>query len=301
MYMKKENKVRLIFWGTIWLIMVILSIVGAQLYVNGIGTYGKIRKELKPVNDSFNNLSTISRYNDAGIEIKAKLKNDKIIVRYKTDTIDASYDFKYDNSIGVGTLVMQFGNNSADKDISMSVARFMIDAVAVKNGHAEGEVFKDYQFDYFYNTNVIQGLGISDEGTTTTVKINLETVITDTLKNNVPPNIIDTSTTIQRWEMQMKTTENMITVFAKTNNENYATYKTDISSIVERNKLELSWIDYESLTDIDLRYLSSNYNIININDFYTMITSYGSKIGEINGVKTIDEIETILKKSNTEN
>lgn len=299
--MKKENKVRLIFWGTIWLIMVILSIVGAQLYVNGIGTYGKIRKELKPVNDSFNNLSTISRYNDAGIEIKAKLKNDKIIVRYKTDTIDASYDFKYDNSIGVGTLVMQFGNNSADKDISMSVARFMIDAVAVKNGHAEGEVFKDYQFDYFYNTNVIQGLGISDEGTTTTVKINLETVITDTLKNNVPPNIIDTSTTIQRWEMQMKTTENMITVFAKTNNENYATYKTDISSIVERNKLELSWIDYESLTDIDLRYLSSNYNIININDFYTMITSYGSKIGEINGVKTIDEIETILKKSNTEN
>ena len=300
MYMKKENKVRLIFWGTIWLIMVILSIVGAQLYVNGIGTYGKIRKELKPVNDSFNNLSTISRYNDAGIEIKAKLKNDKITVRYKTDTIDASYDFKYDNSIGVGTLVMQFGNNSADKDISMSVARFMIDAVAVKNGHAEGEVFKDYQFDYFYNTNVIQGLGISDEGTTTTVKINLETVITDTLKNNVPPNIIDTSTTIQRWEMQMKTTENMITVFAKTNNENYATYKTDISSIVERNKLELSWIDYESLTDIDLRYLSSNYNIININDFYTMITSYGSKIGEINGVKTIDEIEAILKKSNTE-
>ena len=300
MYMKKENKVRLIFWGTIWLIMVILSIVGAQLYANGIGTYGKIRKELKPVNDSFNNLSTISRYNDAGIEIKAKLKNDKIIVRYKTDTIDASYDFKYDNSIGVGTLVMQFGNNSADKDISMSVARFMIDAVAVKNGHAEGEVFKDYQFDYFYNTNVIQGLGISDEGTTTTVKINLETVITDTLKNNVPPNIIDTSTTIQRWEMQMKTTENMITVFAKTNNENYATYKTDISSIVERNKLELSWIDYESLTDIDLRYLNSNYNIININDFYTMITSYGSKIGEINGVKTIDEIETILKKSNTE-
>lgn len=298
--MKKENKVRLIFWGTIWLIMVILSIVGAQLYVNGIGTYGKIRKELKPVNDSFNNLSTISRYNDAGIEIKAKLKNDKIIVRYKTDTIDASYDFKYDNSIGVGTLVMQFGNNSADKDISMSVARFMIDAVAVKNGHAEGEVFKDYQFDYFYNTNVIQGLGISDEGTTTTVKINLETVITDTLKNNVPPNIIDTSTTIQRWEMKMKTTENMITVFAKTNNENYATYKTDISSIVERNKLELSWIDYESLTDIDLRYLSSNYNIININDFYTMITSYGSKIGEINGVKTIDEIEAILKKSNTE-
>ena len=300
MYMKKENKVRLIFWGTIWLIMVILSIVGAQLYANGIGTYGKIRKELKPVNDSFNNLSTISRYNDAGIEIKAKLKNDKIIVRYKTDTIDASYDFKYDNSIGVGTLVMQFGNNSADKDISMSVARFMIDAVAVKNGHAEGEVFKDYQFDYFYNTNVIQGLGISDEGTTTTVKINLETVITDTLKNNVPPNIIDTSTTIQRWEMQMKTTENMITVFAKTNNENYATYKTDISSIVERNKLELSWIDYESLTDIDLRYLSSNYNIININDFYTMITSYGSKIGEINGVKTIDEIEAILKKINTE-
>ena len=173
--MKKENKIRLIFWGVIWIITLILSISGVILYMNGVGSRGKIRKELKPVNDSFNNLSSIIRYREAGIDISSKLKDDRIIVRYKTDTIDASYDFVYDESLGTGILVMQYGNASADKDISISVARFMIDAVAVKNNHPEGEIFKNYQFDYFYNTNVIQGLGISDEGTTTTVKINMLT------------------------------------------------------------------------------------------------------------------------------
>ncbi|UKI58277.1 MAG: hypothetical protein L6V81_02260 [Clostridium sp.] len=38
---EKENKARLIFWGTIWIIMVILSSVGIGLYMNGIGTHGK--------------------------------------------------------------------------------------------------------------------------------------------------------------------------------------------------------------------------------------------------------------------
>ena len=37
--------------------------------MNGVGAHGKIRKELKPVNDSFNNLSSIIRYREAGIDI----------------------------------------------------------------------------------------------------------------------------------------------------------------------------------------------------------------------------------------
>lgn len=296
--MKKENKARLIFWGTIWIIMVILSSVGIGLYMNGIGTHGKIRKELKPINDSFNNLATIQRYRDASIDIKAKLKDDKITVRYKTDTIDASYDFVYDDSIGIGTIVMQYGNNSADKDVSISVARFMIDAVVVKNGRPEGEVFKNYQYDYFYSTSVLQGVNISDSGTTTTVKINLNAVITGSSLNNTPPNINDTSTIIQNWQSKINITQNMITIIGKTSNENYAKYKTDISSVAENNKIELSWIDYETLNETDLKYLEYMYNIKNINDFYGIITSNASKISDIVGIKTIQEIENILKENN---
>lgn len=301
MDMKKENKARLIFWGTIWIIMVVLSTAGIGLYMNGIGTHGKIRKELKPINDSFNNLATIQRYRDAGIDIKAKLKDDKITVRYKTDAIDASYDFIYDDSIGIETIVMQYGNNSADKDVSISVARFMIDAVVVKNGRPEGEVFKNYQYDYFYSTSVLQGVNISDSGTTTTVKINLNAVITGSSLNNTPPNINDTSSTIQNWQSKINTTENMITIIGKTSNENYARYKTDISSVAENNKIELSWIDYETLNSTDLKYLEYMYNIKNINDFYGIITSNASKINDIVGVKSIQEIENILKENNVIN
>ena len=300
--MKKENKIRLIFWGVIWIITLILSISGVILYMNGVGSHGKIRKELKPVNDSFNNLSSIIRYREAGIDIRSKLKDDRIIVRYKTDTIDASYDFVYDESLGTGILVMQYGNASADKDISISVDRFMIDAVAVKNNHPEGEIFKNYQFDYFYNTNVIQGLGISDEGTTTTVKINLNTVVTDNITNdNNIPDLNNTSDTIKNWYTSLSTADKMITIIAKKDNENYAKYKTDVSSVAENNKIDLTWIDYETLTETDLKYLSNSYGISNINDFYGMATLKGNKATDIVGVQSINELKKILKESNVIN
>ncbi|UKI58278.1 MAG: hypothetical protein L6V81_02265 [Clostridium sp.] len=110
---------------------------------------------------------------------------------------------------------MQYGNNSADKDVSISVVRFMIDAVVVKNGRPEGEVFKNYQYDYFYSTSVLQGVNISDSGTTTTVKINLNAVITGSSLNNTPPNINDTSTIIQNWQSKINITQNMITIIGK--------------------------------------------------------------------------------------
>ena len=71
--MKKENKIRLIFWGVIWIITLILSISGVILYMNGASSHEKKRKELKPVNDSFNNLSSIIRYREADIDIRSKL------------------------------------------------------------------------------------------------------------------------------------------------------------------------------------------------------------------------------------
>lgn len=288
--MRKENKIRLIVWGIIWVIMLILTITGMVLYMNGIGTHGKTRKELKPVNDAFNSLETIQRYRDAGIQINSKLKDDRIVIRYKTDTIDASYDFIYDDSIGTGILIMQYGNSSADKDISISVAKFMIDAVSVKNGHTEGEIFTNHNYDYFYNTNVVQGLGISDEGTTTTVKINLNTVIIDHINDNTN----NTSNVINDWTTQLNTNDNMLTIIAKTNNENYAKYKTDVSSIVEKHNIQLYWIDYETLNNNDIKYLNDTFNINNINDFYGIITNKGTKTNDIIGLKDINELETIL-------
>lgn len=90
----------------------------------------------------------------------------------------------------------------------------------------------------------------------------------------------------------------MITIIAKKDNENYAKYKTDVSSVAENNKIDLTWMDYETLTETDLKYLSNSYGISNINDFYGMATLKGNKAADIVGVQSINELEKILKESN---
>ena len=93
----------------------------------------------------------------------------------------------------------------------------------------------------------------------------------------------------------------MITIIAKKDNENYAKYKTDVSSVTENNKIDLSWIDYETLTETDLKYLSNSYGINNIDDFYGIATLKGNKATDIVGVQSINELEKILKESNVIN
>lgn len=299
--MKKENKIRLIFWGVIWIIALGMAVAGVILYMNGVGTHGKIRKQLKPANDAFNKLSTIQRYRESGIDISSKVKNDRITVRYKTDTIDASYDFIYEDYLGEDTITMEYGNTSADKDISISVARFMIDALAVKNGHQEGEIFKNYQFDYFYNTNVLQGLGINDEGTVTKVRINLNKVVIDNLDNNTPtppdtPDQAELSDTIKELNKKLERANKLLLVVAKKAANHYSEYKTDISSLTERNRIELTWLDYEDLTEADIKYLENTYQMSAVNDFYTLIIIDKNKDDEILGYKNYNELESILKE-----
>ena len=299
--MKKENKIRLIFWGVIWIIALGMAIAGVILYINGVGTHGKIRKQLKPANDAFNKLSTIQRYRESGIDISSKVKDDRITVRYKTGTIDASYDFIYEDYLGEDTITMEYGNTSADKDISISVARFMIDALAVKNGHQEGEIFKNYQFDYFYNTNVLQGLGINDEGTVTKVRINLNKVVIDNLDNNTPtppdtPNEEDLSDSLKELNKKLESENKLLLVIAKKDEKSYSEYKTDISSLTEKNKIELDWIDYENLTDSDIKYLENTYQMSTVNDYYTLIIIDKNKTGEIIGYKNYNELESLLKE-----
>lgn len=294
--MKKENKVRLIFWGIIWIIMVLLSTIGLGLYMNGIGKNGKVRKLLKPANDAFNNLNTVQRYRDAGIEVSSKLKNDRIRVRYKTDTIDASYDFIYDTFVNEDIIYMEFNNQTDDKNIGISVARFMIDALAVKNGHTEGEIFINYQFDYFYKTSVIQGLNITDEGTNTVVRINLNKVVTDNIKDVI--DIDNTSDIVKEWNTRISLIDTAITVIAKKDIENYSTFKTDISSICDTNGIYLTWIDYEDLSENDIKYLTDTYSI-NTDNIYTMITNKNDKNYDIVGYKTYDELINLLKEKGT--
>ena len=84
--------------------------------------------------------------------------------------------------------------------------------------------------------------------------------------NNIP-DLNNTSDTIKNWYTSLSTADKMITIIAKKDNENYAKYKTDVSSVAENNKIDLTWMDYETLTETDLKYLSNSYGISNINDF----------------------------------
>ena len=96
----------------------------------------------------------------------------------------------------------------------------------------------------------------------------MKSCMVDNIKNdNNIPDLNNTSDTIKNWYTALSTADKMITIIAKKDNENYAKYKTDVSSVAENNKIDLSWIDYETLTETDLKYLSNSYGISNINDF----------------------------------
>ena len=55
------NKVRLIVYGIITVVLIASSIAGAILYKKGSGTVGSVRIKLIPISTAFNNLDAVIR------------------------------------------------------------------------------------------------------------------------------------------------------------------------------------------------------------------------------------------------
>ena len=176
--MTKEEIKNLIIWSLLCILCFVLFAVGLNKYNEGYGKAGRIKKELTPIIEKFNNLQSIK---NSPFPIKAKYSNKKIIVEYESESIDTTFEFQskeIDETIQIYTTYPKSIEDSAKK-----VVENMVDAVSIINGNYENEVFSKYKYENFYTTQSKHGFTLTDNlgeiTATITTNVNLLDQIED--------------------------------------------------------------------------------------------------------------------------
>lgn len=177
--MKKENKRRLIFWGIVCGIFLIISISGFALYMTGHGVKGEIRKNLTPIVETFNKLKGLDQYKKININILANIEDNKVVVTYMTASSTSSFNFMYETMSTEKILHLSYSAN--DENIASIVTKNMIEAVSVVNGKTEGAVFEKHTLNDFTTTTILNGVAIKKDAQTNTtdVYINISKSVLD--------------------------------------------------------------------------------------------------------------------------
>ena len=181
--MEKGNKIRFVIWGLVWLVVLVCTGYGMYSYYNGYGISGKVREQLEPIVKSYNNLNKVKRFNEMDIGIKATLLKKGINIKYSTTVSTLSFDFNYEEIDNQKVLHAKY--NIADETVGILVASTMFDAISVKNGHAEDELFNKFEFGELYKTTIEQGGKIVTTNNTTEVYVNINNTLLETMSEEV--------------------------------------------------------------------------------------------------------------------
>ena len=169
--MSEINKKRLVIWGVIFVILLLIGGGGYALNYAGYGSEGKIRAEVTKYIEKFNNLEQVRTMNkSADKSAKAGLSSDGIAVEYKNGKIKVKVNFKFVEENGIKYLQTTY--NSSDTSYE-EVVKLMIDAVGVENGNMEGKIFQSFDYNDFYSTQLAQGIKLKKVNNTIDAKINL--------------------------------------------------------------------------------------------------------------------------------
>ena len=175
--MKRGSIIRIVTWGSISFLLLILGISGLVLFKSGHGEIGSVIKETTPLVNTFNKLKGLEQFKNAGISVKATAKGNTIVVSYNTEVSAASFSFKYNDDAGVRLLTMKY--NIVDNTIASVITKYMIDAISVTRGYEEGKVFDKFMMSDFESTTPAQGVSIKTENNITTVILNMDKSILD--------------------------------------------------------------------------------------------------------------------------
>lgn len=186
----KDNiyKKRAIFWGLILIIMIACFAFGMTAYYNGEGPDGITRSTLYPITEKFNQLDDVSLYTLSGREFSAKYSNERIILRYETNSNKYKYKLNYDNETKLLTLDTAYDN----EDDLYTVVKALINAVYVNKGYKAGAVFEKFTMDSFKATTINDGISVVTDGKNYKIDINLDK---DILKSGKEDIIQDNSNT----------------------------------------------------------------------------------------------------------
>lgn len=157
-----NNKYRIIFWGTIMVILI------------GLGVYGiicnfKIFNDKKPmiteVLNIFDRNETINKYREYNTNITSKLGSKKAIITF-SGTFDNVYELKYKS----GYLELEIDKNDA---VGLNVAMVMLDSVAVYYGEEETSTYDTFKSNRIYDMNLNDGVKVIINTNTYVYRISL--------------------------------------------------------------------------------------------------------------------------------
>lgn len=163
--MEKKDKTNFIIYLVLCLISFFIAGYGYILNISGLGSSGKVKKELSNIITVFNDISYIK--NNAA-DIQATYKNKGISVKYETDRVDIDYQFTYEDVLGRKILTIKYTPSDANK--VEEIIKGMIDASSIVNGNQESKIYENYKYTDFFSAN-LQEHGVEirlNNGTITT-------------------------------------------------------------------------------------------------------------------------------------
>ena len=168
----KENKKRIIVWGIICFIFIILSITGIVSHNKGYGKYGDTQTKLEPIATAFNSLHEVIVLTDMHAEAKAN----KIVVTYiNAEDKKEKYEYTYYNENGI-----EYIANTYETQTGELVAKQMVNAVYRKNGGTDS-IYKLYDYTSFGQAKLSDGINLSNK----TITININTNLAVSLKGKI--------------------------------------------------------------------------------------------------------------------
>ncbi len=177
--MEKGNKIRFFFWGFIWIVVIALTIMGINSYLNGNGNSGRLRKKLTPIVETFNGLEKIKDYKKANINLKASLMKTGVKITYSTSTSNLNFIYTYKTEDNEEILFSKY--NISDETAGLIVAEALFDSISVKNSHKEKELFEKFEFGELYKSKIKYGGYIENNSNDTFIYVNINKTLLDTM------------------------------------------------------------------------------------------------------------------------
>lgn len=192
--LKSDTKARIIVWGIICSMCVLMGVFGIVSFAKGNGKIGAIVYKTKPVIETFNSLSSLESYKLYDVEIKAINNKGNILLKYSSPTSSFQLDYIFEDMAGVPTLKATYGLTNEVASFGDLLTKELLNAIAVLNGYEEGQIKEKYGEDIkiFKNAKIVDGVNVTDTSNSRTVIINMSQSI---LAANV-----DTSHTIEEQE-----------------------------------------------------------------------------------------------------
>ena len=306
--MEKGNKIRFIFWGFIWLIVIVLTSYGMYSYFNGYGISGKLRKKLTPIVETFNNLNKLKDYSKAGIEVKASILKNGIKISYTTTTSTLNFIYKYEYVEDEEVLYTKY--NMADETAGLIVAEALFDSIAVKNNHREKELFEKYEFGELYKSKIKYGGYIENDSNDSLVYVNINKTLLDTMTEDVVKDLYINETDLMNLKNELAKEDTYTYKYEKGNTKLYIEITNDKYILYLRNgeydnylyKSIVSTIDSLDISDEKKQQFIDNYKAVDSSTYFdNYIITIDSNVSTLDFFTEKDKVVKIEINKDKEN